>query len=194
MAKTSSSRTQQERRQAAQDAVLTAAKSVFAAKGYQQASLEEIASLAGLTTRPVYHYFGNKQGLFAAVTESLEHELAQDISAALTEKNSITAGWERFMLFCQRQDFRQIVLVDAPNILGRKRWQQSEVVAIAEAALAPFMPASKEKSFLLTNMVLTALAEAALLIAEQEEPERFIEAANQLAENLVQMIKPVKLL
>lgn len=186
------SRTQQQRREAAQEAVLAAALEVFAEKGYQQASLEEIANRAGLTTRPVYHYFGNKQGLFAAVTEQLEHELALEISSALRQQSPIKAGWESFMHFCQRQDFRRIVLLDAPNVLGRQRWQESEVVKIAQQALKHYLPQSPEQALLLTRMLLTALAEAALVIAEQEDTDAFIKAANQLAENLLRNVTIIK--
>jgi AcrR family transcriptional regulator len=51
------------------DALVTAAARVFMARGYQGASLREIASEAGLTTGAVYSNFDGKADLFLAVLE-----------------------------------------------------------------------------------------------------------------------------
>lgn|SRR5690554_3377213 len=184
-------KTQQQRRDEAQAAVLASAKQLFAEKGYQQASLEDIASLCGLTTRPIYHYFGNKQGLFSAVTESLEQELAEKIKHAFQESDQqLNAAWQAFIDICKQADFRQIVLLDAPNVLGRQRWHDSEVVQLAEQALTQYLPSSPAHATLLTRMLLVALAEAALVIAESDDTEQFIQAANDIVEQLLGRLSP----
>lgn len=182
------SRTQQQRREAAQAAVLNSARLLFAEHGYQHASLEDIAVHCGLTTRPVYHYFGNKQGLFAAVTEQLEQELADVVGQALTHSAPLASGWLAFMDICKRKDFRRIVLLDAPNVLGRQRWHDSAVVQLAQKALASYLPDSPAHALLITRMLLVALAEAALVIAENEDTEAFICAANELVAQLLQSL------
>jgi len=50
-------------------AVLDAAREVFAEHGYQQASLRAIAAEAGVDAGMVRHFFGDKAGLFRAAME-----------------------------------------------------------------------------------------------------------------------------
>lgn len=52
--------------------ILEAAISVFISKGFEEASVREIASAAGLTTGAIYHHFKNKDELFYhAVKEAM---------------------------------------------------------------------------------------------------------------------------
>ena len=50
------------------DAILAAARGRFATRGYDATSLREIAAEAGVDPALVVHYFGTKEGLFAAAT------------------------------------------------------------------------------------------------------------------------------
>src|SRR3954449_7373550 len=56
--------TQERRRQHTRDLLLDAAEEVFARKGFQGASLEEIAETAGYTRGAIYKHFGSKEELF----------------------------------------------------------------------------------------------------------------------------------
>ncbi len=47
--------------------MLTAARSLFGAKGYAQTSVDEIADAARVTKGAVYHHFAGKEALFRAV-------------------------------------------------------------------------------------------------------------------------------
>jgi AcrR family transcriptional regulator len=48
------------------EAILDAARRVFAEQGYQQATIRDVARLAGVDPALVHHYFGTKQELFVA--------------------------------------------------------------------------------------------------------------------------------
>lgn len=50
-------------------ALLAAARAVFAEQGYQGATVRTIAARAGVDAAMVNHWFGGKQGLFAAIIE-----------------------------------------------------------------------------------------------------------------------------
>ena len=54
------------------------AKAVFAERGYQQATLEEIAQQAGMSKATIYLYYKNKDDLFLQVVEKL-------VETAITE-------------------------------------------------------------------------------------------------------------
>jgi AcrR family transcriptional regulator len=59
--------TQERRRQHTRDLLLDAAEEVFATRGFEGASLEEIADKAGYTRGAIYKHFGSKEELFLAV-------------------------------------------------------------------------------------------------------------------------------
>jgi AcrR family transcriptional regulator len=51
------------------EAILDAARRAFAQRGYQQATIREVAAMAGVDPALVHHYFGTKQNLFVAAVE-----------------------------------------------------------------------------------------------------------------------------
>lgn len=163
-------RTQQERRDATSNTVLDSACTLFGHRGYQATSLEDIAEVSGTTIRPIYHYFGNKKNLFLAVAERMEGRLYDALQAVETEKAgqaSVADFWDTFMRFGRDGAFRQIVLVDAPVILGRERWGDSPVVRRAIDALCAMFPQLlPETRLLIAQMAVAALTEAAMSLAE----------------------------
>jgi len=50
--------------------LLDAALELFSARGYEGVGVAEIAGCAGVTKPTLYHYFGNKKGLFDALLHS----------------------------------------------------------------------------------------------------------------------------
>lgn len=57
------------------EAVLECAKKEFLEKGYKDASLRTIALEAGTSTSSIYTRFGDKEGLFSAIVESVVTEM-----------------------------------------------------------------------------------------------------------------------
>jgi AcrR family transcriptional regulator len=64
------------------EAILAAAASQFAERGYNRASLRAIASEAGVDQKLIAHFFGSKQGLFVAAI-GLPFNPAEVLQAAL---------------------------------------------------------------------------------------------------------------
>jgi len=183
-----SRRTQAERRTETQQLVLQSACRLFGENGYSNTSVDEIAADCGLTTRPIYHYFGNKQALFTATVEATSARIATSRERSGGQPSqTILQHWRDFLALCDDPHFRQIVLIDAPNILGRERWAVSPSVIEVQQRLQQQAGDSKEEQFrlaLLGRMVIAALTEAALMIAEAED----IELAKQQSEHLVQQL------
>ena len=55
--------------------MLQVAERVFGARGFQAATMDEIAEQVGVTKPLIYDYFGSKEGLFAATIERARHQL-----------------------------------------------------------------------------------------------------------------------
>jgi len=58
-------------------------RSVFAAKGFEAATVEEIAAKAGVSKPVVYEHFGGKEGLYAVVVDREMATLLDGVTAAL---------------------------------------------------------------------------------------------------------------
>ncbi|PRW63204.1 TetR/AcrR family transcriptional regulator [Actinopolyspora mortivallis] len=62
--------------------ILGVAEEVFAARGYQATSMDDIARRVGLSKPMLYEYFGSKEGLLLACLERVRRELLECTSAA----------------------------------------------------------------------------------------------------------------
>jgi AcrR family transcriptional regulator len=79
--------------------ILRTATAEITAKGLNGARVDSIAKRAGVNKRMLYHYFGNKQGLYLAVLESTYAEIrAAEIGLNLTALDAI-AGMRKLVLF-----------------------------------------------------------------------------------------------
>jgi AcrR family transcriptional regulator len=67
--------TPERRRQQTRDVLIAAATEVFARRGFEGASLEEIAETAGFTRGAIYKNFAGKEELFFAVTQGLDEQV-----------------------------------------------------------------------------------------------------------------------
>jgi AcrR family transcriptional regulator len=56
---------------ARRDQILDAASALFAERGYEEVSIEEIARAAGVTRGLVHHYFGGRKQVYVALLERL---------------------------------------------------------------------------------------------------------------------------
>src|ERR1700723_1791471 len=80
-------RTQAERAAETRDALIAAARPLFAAQGFPEAALETIVRAAGVTRGALYHHFADKTELFAAVFEQVEAEVATQMGEAIAAAN-----------------------------------------------------------------------------------------------------------
>ena len=179
-------RTQAERRARSRQAVLDSACRLFGEKGYAGTSLEEISADCGLTIRPVYHYFGNKKALFAAVVEKMSARILDTMSGghAGDPDTAMQARWRAFLDLCDDPAFRRIVLIDSPNILGRDQWSESVVYTKASSLVGAVKRRGTTNEFryaLLNRVMMTAMAEAALMVAESDN----LPVAKREAERLI---------
>jgi AcrR family transcriptional regulator len=166
---------QAERSAATRASLVSAARRLFAERGYAGVGTEEIVRAAGVTRGALYHQFAGKEDLFLAVYEQVEQELTSRVTDSLGSIGSpfaeLRAGVRVFLEECRGEEVQRIVLIDAPAVLGWERWREVAeryglglIEAVVGAALeageiAP-LPAGT-----LAHLVMGALDEAALLVA-----------------------------
>lgn len=113
-----------------QTALRAVGSKLFGQLGYEATSVGAICSAAGVTTGALYHHFGDKKGLFAAVAEELDAGLVALTARARAQ--ALAAGadpWQAFLtaidVFLQaglNAEGRRIGLTDAPAVLGTQAW------------------------------------------------------------------------
>ena len=102
--------------------LITAARAAFAEKGFVAASMDDLTSSVGLTRGALYHNFGDKVGLLAAVVNQIDSEMAMKARAE-GEKHS--DPWEgllaesiAYIEMAIIPEIQRIVLLDGPAFLG----------------------------------------------------------------------------
>jgi AcrR family transcriptional regulator len=90
-----------------EERILEVAGHVFAAHGYRDASMDEIAEQSGFSKPLLYAYFESKEGLYGAYFERVGHELRDDMrSAAAAEAagdERLRAAIDAFFAFVERR-------------------------------------------------------------------------------------------
>src|SRR5262249_39962413 len=117
----------EEHAQATREAILSAARKLFTAKGYDTSSIDEIAGASRVTSGALYHHFRSKREIMRAVFEMLENELKERVSEAAKDAKSATEAMRLTLraLFeaCLEDDIRSIVFEQAPRVLGLEEWR-----------------------------------------------------------------------
>jgi len=93
-------------------------RSVFAARGYEAASVEEIAERAKVSKPIVYEHFGGKEGLYAVVVDrEVEHIVASIVAAVShgSPRERLEQAALAFLIYVkERPDGFAVLLRDAP--------------------------------------------------------------------------------
>ncbi|MFD0331131.1 TetR/AcrR family transcriptional regulator [Streptacidiphilus monticola] len=104
-------------------ALVGAARTLFAERGYAATGTEDIVAAAQVTRGALYHHFKDKADLFRAVMG----ECAQEMAERLVEQETLRAqeqtgdawsllrtGFQSFLDACNDPDFQRIVLIEGP--------------------------------------------------------------------------------
>ncbi|MDI7415861.1 TetR/AcrR family transcriptional regulator [Cronobacter turicensis] len=160
--------------------LIAAARKAFAEKGFAAASMDELTASVGLTRGALYHNFGDKKGLLAAVVVQVDGEMAQRAKAAAA---GVEDAWETliaegvaYIQMALDEEVRRIVLLDGPAFLGDPaQWpsQNSCLDATRETVISMMArgiikPVDADAAARLLN---GAALNAALWVASSPEPE-----------------------
>jgi AcrR family transcriptional regulator len=134
--------------------LLEKGREVFAAKGYEATSIEEVAQRAGISKPIVYEHFGAKEGLYAAIVDREMDYLVEQVSTAISAGSSrhrFEAAVLAFLFYVRDQPAGFAVLTrDSPN--GSARRGLTRVIddlaeRVGEIFRAAFEQAGYERKF-----------------------------------------------
>lgn len=177
-----SRRTQADRSAATRAALIAAGRELFAEHGFAGVGTESIVREAAVSRGALYHQFGDKTELFAAVLADVEGEVTREIAAAAVTEPSpgfaaiMTTAFGHWLDVCQRPRVQRILLIDGPSVLGWKRWRdicQEHMLGLVEQVLSQAMAAGEVAPIParpLAHLLLAMADEAALYVGTAEDP------------------------
>jgi len=174
--------------------LIGAARRAFAEHGYAAASMDALTAEAGLTRGALYHNFGDKRGLLAAVVDQIDSEMAEyakSVGAKASDAwSGLLAEAAAYIEKALDPEVRRIVLLDGPSVLGDpSQWPSQNkclqstrrtIEMLSENGIVK--PVDAEAAAMLLN---GAALNAALWLASSANPQvmlpKTLEAFNLLA-------------
>jgi len=161
-------------------ALLAAGRRLFGQQGFAATSVEDVAREARVTTGALYHHFPNKTALFETVFEGVHAEMleasARAAAGATDALEALSLGFEAFLEEVLKSDVRQILITDAPAVLGLARFTElderyafADIVAALQVATAAGQMSVAEPE-IVARLLLGALVRGGMLIAGSAEP------------------------
>lgn len=191
-----------ERGRATREQLIEIATRLFAERGYEDTAIEAVLHESGVSRGALYHHFAGKEALFHAVLESVEADITEKLNAAVAAVSDpvevLRTGCLAWVRLAGEPVVQQIVLIDAPSVLGWERWREMDekyalgttkavLRLIAETGRLPVELADR-----FAHMVLAALNEIAQLIARADDVPAALEAGEAAVEEfLARLLGPV---
>jgi AcrR family transcriptional regulator len=169
-----------ERGQATRTQLIEVATGLFATRGYEATSIEAVLAESGTSRGSLYHHFAGKDALFLAVLEDLGTTVAAQVTGAMTEAGDpvagLRAGLRAWIRLAGDPVVRQVMLIDAPAVLGWERWRELDEqgplgfirAALAYAAEQGRIDPAQVNTF--AHIVLAAANEVTMMIARADDP------------------------
>lgn len=163
--------------------LIEVARRTFAEYGYADTSMDKLTAEAGLTRGALYHHFGDKRGLFAAVVDQIDSEMADYAQQHLEQPEDL---WEGLMLEGRtyienalNPEFQRIVLRDGPAVLGDPaHWpSQNKCLQSTRDCIEQLLAENRLKAVSpeAAAVFLNGVAmNAALWVASSDQPEQVL--------------------
>jgi AcrR family transcriptional regulator len=193
-----------DRGQTTRQRLIEVATELFAQRGYEGTSIEAVLERAEVSRGSLYHHFPGKDRLFEAVVERVHAQVGEATLAAATASGATEAhgllkaaelAWIRL---AGDPVVRRILLIDAPTVLGWRRWRDIEEQyglgmlkeVLQQVAESGRIPAEVVEPF--AHILLATGNELALVIALADDvPAAQASAEVAVEEFLTRLLRPV---
>ncbi|GAA5557423.1 hypothetical protein Asch01_02152 [Acinetobacter schindleri] len=173
--------------------LIQVARRAFGEYGYAETSMDKLTAEAGLTRGALYHHFGDKKGIFAAVVNQIDSEMASSAQQHLEQPDDL---WEGLILegrtyieHALNAEFQRIVLRDGPAVLGDPaHWpSQNKCLQSTRECVEQLLAEGRLKPVdaLAAAVLLNGAAmNAALWVASSDDPSQVLPQVLQAFEAL----------
>lgn len=184
--------------QATRTRIVDTAGELFAKAGYQDTSIEAVLDKSGISRGALYHHFRDKEELFVAVLEAVEARIADatvKASRGIADPvGALLAGCNAWLDVSRDPAIRQIVLVDAPAVLGWQKWREIDArygFGLLKGSLRAAAEAGRLSPTLiepLAHVLLAAVLEIALLMARANDAPGSVKQAKAALRELIEKL------
>lgn len=184
--------------QATRTRIVDTAGELFAKAGYQDTSIEAVLDKSGISRGALYHHFRDKEELFVAVLEAVEARIADatvKASRGIADPvGALLAGCNAWLDVSRDPAIRQIVLVDAPAVLGWQKWREIDArygFGLLKGSLRAAAEAGRLSPTLiepLSHVLLAAVLEIALLMARANDAPGSVKQAKAALRELIEKL------
>lgn len=158
------------------------ARRLFALRGFDGVSVDEVAAAAGLTKGAVYYQFKDKTDLFRAACEAALADVRDRVEtasmgASAHHLDEIVIGAERLYDAYDAPDARRLLLVDGLTVLGVDGWTALQepvgvgLIAHALGHLADEKLVEADVVPALAHLLFGAFVQGVLRIAAAADPQ-----------------------
>ena len=195
-------RTQAERSAATRDALVAAARPLFASHGFAEVPADAIVAAAGVTRGALYHQFADKTALFEAVLAAVEADIARRLADAVEAAGisdpveAMRHAVRTWLDICVEPEIHRIALIDGPSVLGWTHWREvcqlhvlglvrvlvTQGIELGRIRPQPVMP--------LAHVLMGAGDEAALYVAENPDRTRARAEMIEVHDQFIEVLTP----
>jgi AcrR family transcriptional regulator len=178
--------------------VVEVATALFAESGYRDTPIEAVMRAAEVSKGALYHHFPGKDALFEAVLEHVNGRVTARVLEALAGLTDpvaeLRAGVTAWIRLAGDPVVQQVVLIDAPAVLGWERWRELDEGPLA-AARAGLAEAARRGTVdprhveVFAHALVASVTEIATMVAGADDPAAaLVDAENALEELLSRML------
>lgn len=174
--------------------LLEIAAELFTERGYERTSIEVVLERAEVSKGSLYHHFANKEALLEAVLEEVERGVAAKLVKAGSDTSDPVEALRRacraWLRLARDPAVRQIVLLDAPAVMGWNKWRELDdrhAFGILKAAVAetPACRKAGQSPEVLGHIILASIIEMAMLIARSNTPKKTLATTDAALDRLL---------
>jgi AcrR family transcriptional regulator len=179
--------------------MLSAARALFAERGYGAVTMDDVAAAVGVTKPLLYTYFGNKERLYLACMEPAANDLREAVARAVAESerpaDALELGVQAFFSFVDRDRDAWRVLFDETlpgggEVARRVAEHREQLEAVVARLVVARLPGRRRgRAAVEVEALSTALLGAAESLARWWLRTGAL-SAGQAAELLIETVEP----
>jgi AcrR family transcriptional regulator len=168
-----------DRGQATREHLVAVATGLFTEHGYDGTSIEAVLRAADVSRGALYHHYAGKDALFAAVLDTVYERVEADGAEAIRgiedPAETLRAACQAWIRITGDPVVRQVLLIDAPAVLGWQRWREADErrtlgsikAVLRRVAADGRIPVARVDFY--AHVLLAGMNEIAMLVARAED-------------------------
>lgn len=119
--------------------IITISAKLFAEKGYDKTSMQDIADAVGMSKGGIFHHFGSKEDIFNAVMERQFEQITETVKKWLDEMHGLTAK-EKLRGLIRRNLMDEKIIKESGNMISSAAESPQIILAFTQDNVKKLAP------------------------------------------------------